>query len=75
MPELPQSYQSVGYLAGQLQLSVAVIQAAMQVLDIQPAYYQNGIGYFGDEGRTELIRRFIERDMLHHVMRGTPHAE
>lgn len=41
--EIPQSYQSVGYLAAQLQLSVAVIQTAMQVLDIQPAYYQTAL--------------------------------
>ena len=70
MSQLPESYQSMAYLAVGLQLSVAVVQTALQVLDIKPAYYQNGTAFYGDAARTKLIEHLVERDMLHHLERG-----
>lgn len=67
---IPDNFQSTGYMAAGLQLSVAVIQTALQVLDIKPSYFQNGIAFYGDDARQQLLQHFIARDMLHHIGRG-----
>ncbi len=70
MPDLdilPESYQSVGFMAQGYQLDVASIQTAISLLEIQADYYQNGVAFYGDDARMKLLRHLNDANMLHQV--------
>ncbi len=66
---LPESYQSTGHLAAGLQLYVAEITTAIALLGIQASYFQNGIAFYGDDSRNQLITHLLDADRLHHFDR------